>query len=287
MSSQQEIARARRAYAEELRATAPVLRDERVVEAFATVPRERFLGPGPWTILPGVRPQVTYRTPDTDPIRLYHDVLVPLDAERGINNGQPSLWAYMFDRLGLAAGERVLQVGAGTGYYAAILAELVGPHGRLTAVEYDSQLAARAADALVPWRQVELVHGDGATVDPGEVDAVVAFAGVTHPAPLWLDRLAGGGRLMVGLTGPDWWGFMLLATRAGEAFHADALGPVGIIPFVGRDEAAAQRLGRAMTRLKGKPPPIASLHRGTPPERARDVWYHGPGFWLSRRPIKA
>ncbi len=280
------LAAARRAFAEELRAVAPVRNNERVVEAFATVPRERFLGPGPWKILPGTRPSQSYTTPDADPARIYHDVLVPLDDARGVNNGQPSLWAYMFDQLGAEPGERVLQVGAGTGYYTAILAELVGRQGRVTAVEYDAELAARAAGNLEPWPQVSLIEGDGATADAGEVDVVVAFAGMTHPAPLWLDRLSEGGRLMIGLTGPDKWGFMLLATRAGEAFHARSLGPCGIIPFVGRDADAAERFGKALARLKGEEVPVAALHRGAPPQaRRREVWHRGPGFWLSRRPL--
>lgn len=286
LSAEERLEAARRAFAEELRAVAPVRRNDRVVEAFAAVPRERFLGPGPWKILPGGRPSQAYRTPDGDPAHLYHDVLVPLDEAREINNGQPSLWAYMFDRLDARPGERVLQVGAGTGYYTAILAELVGGRGRVTAVEYDADLAARAAANLRPWPQVKLVHGDGATVDAGEVDLIVAFAGMTHPAPLWLERLSEGGRLMMGLTAPDKWGFMLLAIRAGDAFHAESLGPCGIIPFVGRDEASAERLGTALERLKGKDVPIASLHRGAPPQAAkRHVWHWGPGFWLSRRAL--
>ncbi len=288
MANQDQIVAARRAYAEELRATSPVLRNESVVEAFATVPRERFLGPGPWTILPGPRSDMKYVTPDADPRRVYHDVLVPLDEAQDINNGQPSLWAYMFDQLNLRPGERVFQVGAGTGYYTAILAELVGRQGRVTAVEYDANLAAQAAENTSPWSQIDLVQGDGATFDPGEVDLVVAFAGVTHPVPLWLDRLAVGGRLLVGLTATNWWGFMLLATRTEAGFEAQALGPAGFVPFVGRDEEAGERLGKALKRLRGKPIPISSLHRGGPPESAkRQVWYAGPGFWLSRKQLSS
>lgn len=284
MANENEIIAARRAYAEELRATSPVLRNESVVKAFATVPRERFLGPGPWTILPGPRSDKKYVTPDDDPRRVYHDVLVPLDASQDINNGQPSLWAYMFDQLDVRSGERLLQIGAGTGYYTAILAEMVGTSGTVTAVEYDRDLAAKAAENTASWPQIDLVHGDGATHDPGEVDLVVAFAGLTHPIPLWLDRLAIGGRLLVGLTANNWWGFMLLATRTQTGFEAQALGGAGFVPFVGRDTEAGERLGKAIKRLKGKPIPIKSLHRGDPPEGSkRNVWYWGPGFWLSRR----
>jgi protein-L-isoaspartate(D-aspartate) O-methyltransferase len=62
----------------------------------------------------------------------------------------------------------------------AILAEIVGPDGRVTAVEYDEALAARARTNLGDWPQVEVVHGDGRNHDPGEVDVVIVFAGSTH-----------------------------------------------------------------------------------------------------------
>src|SRR5205807_3817362 len=68
-----------------------------VVDAFATVPRERFVGPGPWQIKSPMRMGDYWTTPDADPRNVYHDALIALDAERGINNGQPSLWIALFD----------------------------------------------------------------------------------------------------------------------------------------------------------------------------------------------
>ena len=89
-----------------------------------------------------------WTTPDADPRNVYHDTLIALDAERGINNGQPSLWIALFDELGIAAGERVVHLGCGTGYYSAIAAELVGTDGTVTAIEIDAPLASRARTAL-------------------------------------------------------------------------------------------------------------------------------------------
>jgi protein-L-isoaspartate(D-aspartate) O-methyltransferase len=203
----------------------------------------------------------------------------------------PSFWAHNFDQLDLRRGERVLQVGAGTGYYSAILAEMAGPQGRVTAVEYDAELAARARANLEGWRQVEVVAGDGRTHDAGEVDAIVVFAGSTHPAPLWLDRLGEGGRLIMPLTGENRWGFMLRAIRQarapGDAFEARAIGRVGIFPCAGgHDEDAAKRLERLLKDAFRSPAadlPIRALHRGEP-KAAQRVWYHGPGFWLERTP---
>jgi len=151
-------------YAEDLALRTPV-RNRSVVEAFAAVPRERFLGPGPWQILPLSRPDQPFTTPDAAPHWLYHDVLVAIDPARHLNNGMPSFWAHNFDRLDLTPGERVLQVGAGTGYYSAILAEMVGPQGRVVAIEHDAELAARAGVNLAQWGWVEAVAGDGRTHD--------------------------------------------------------------------------------------------------------------------------
>src|SRR5262249_13059291 len=178
---------------------------------------------------------------------LCHDVLVVIDPARGLNNGMPSFWAHKLDQLDLRRGERVLQVGAGTGYFSAVLAEIVGPQGHVTAVEFEPELADRARDNLASWSQVEVVAGDGRTYDAGDLDAIVVFAGSTHPAPLWLDRLAEGGRLIMPLTGENRWGFMLRALRRGDTFDAAAIGAVGIYPCAGgRDVEAARRLTQAM-----------------------------------------
>ncbi len=128
----------RRAYAEELRVAGPVRDNPKVIEAFAKVPREKFLPPGPWTLH---SPAVSWRTPDANPAWVTHNVLISLDKRKNLNNGSPSMWAYLFDHLSLKPGERVLQVGAGSGYYTAILAELVGRSGHIRAIEYDKRLA--------------------------------------------------------------------------------------------------------------------------------------------------
>jgi protein-L-isoaspartate(D-aspartate) O-methyltransferase len=87
-----------------------------------------------------------WTTDDADPRRLCHDVLVAIDETRRLNNGQPSLWAARFDQLGLKPGDRVIHVGAGLRYYSAILAEIVGPSGEVTAIEIDPGLAERARE---------------------------------------------------------------------------------------------------------------------------------------------
>src|SRR5580704_19729466 len=87
------IEAARRSYAEELRFTAHI-RSRAVFTAFAAVPRERFLGAGPWRVRSPRDMAEYWTTEDGDPRAVYHDVLIALDERRQINNGQPSLWAF-------------------------------------------------------------------------------------------------------------------------------------------------------------------------------------------------
>src|SRR5688572_33395854 len=96
------------------------LRHRAVRDAYAAVPRERFLGPGPWLVL---EPDMAgyQRTSDDDPAQVYRNVVVSLDPAKALNNGQPTFWAFLFDRLEPRPGERAIHIGAGTGYYSAIL----------------------------------------------------------------------------------------------------------------------------------------------------------------------
>ena len=140
MDAQAELRIVRAAYAKQVLAAASVA-NAGLAQAFAAIPREDFLGPGPWLVLRWLRDYVP--TPDDDPVYLYTDDLVALVPERRVNNGQPSLHAHLIHRALPTVGEHVVHVGTGTGYYTAILAHLVGPSGRVTGIEYDGSLAAR------------------------------------------------------------------------------------------------------------------------------------------------
>ncbi|WP_407186853.1 protein-L-isoaspartate O-methyltransferase family protein [Bradyrhizobium centrosematis] len=282
------LAAARRWYAEDLRYKVPVLRNPQLIEAFASVPREQFVGPGPWRIISDPYSDA-FLTSDTDPRWLYHDVLVTIDANRNLNNGMPSFWARNLEHLDVARGERVLQVGAGTGYYSAVLAEMVGSAGRVTAVETDQTLAPQAKANLANWPQVDVVSGDGRTVDVGELDVVIVFAGSTHPSRLWLDRLVEGGRLLMPLTDDSWRGFLLRVIRRRNRFEASSIGAVSVYPCTGgRDEEAGKRLHAALEGLPTGKVPIRALHVGDPKsDDAEKVWFQGAGFWLERKPVEA
>jgi protein-L-isoaspartate(D-aspartate) O-methyltransferase len=284
-----EIARARRRFAKELRYVAHVTSPD-VVAAFASVPRERFVGEGPWNLVSPIRGLGYWQTADADPVHLYHDVLVAIDPRRGLNNGQPSLWARLFDELRLEAGQHAMHVGAGTGYYTAILAELVGPKGRVTAIEIDPDLARRTRENLDgDWPQVEVVAGDGFAYRPPVLtDAIIVNAGVSHIAPAWLDGLAPeNGRLLVPLTSANRTGAFLMITRNGgttQRYAARHVCYTGIIPCVGgRDAEAEKRLAAALARSDFST--IHSLRR--PPEEPDDTcWLAGDGWWLSTASIE-
>src|SRR6185295_313824 len=96
-------------------------------------------------------------------------------------------------------GDRVLHIGAGLGYYTAILAELAGPTGSVVGYEVDAGLAARAEAALASRPTVRIEAGD-ASAPIGPFDAIFVNAGCTHPRSEWLAALAPGGRLVIPLT---------------------------------------------------------------------------------------
>jgi protein-L-isoaspartate(D-aspartate) O-methyltransferase len=282
------IAAARQAYAEELRFTAPI-RNAAVVKAFATVPREHFLGPGPWRLLSPMSVAKYWTTDNADPRHIYHDVLVAIDEKRRLNNGQPSLWAHLYDQLDPTRGSHVVHVGAGTGYYSAVLAEIVGPTGQVTAIEIDPSLAARAQENLASaWQQAKVIAADGFAFRPEQpADTVIVNAGVTHLSQAWLDMLAAeNGRLLVPLTNAEnWGGFLLITRRAGETrlYPARFVHHVGIVPCIGgRDREAESRLKEALT--KAPLTAVQSLRRA-PEEPDASCWLAGDGWWLSTAPV--
>jgi protein-L-isoaspartate(D-aspartate) O-methyltransferase len=281
-----ELTRARAAFAECLREEAG-LRSADLVRAFATVPREDFLGPGPWkVVVPSASVLIEYRdTPDADPRRLYKNVLVAIDPARRLNNGEPASLARWLDALDLAPGDRVLHVGCGLGYYTAVAAETVGG-GRVVGVEIDPDLAARARENLARWANVSVVAGDGSEVSAGSFDAIFVNAGATDVCRKWTDQLAAAGRLLVpltvGLPGMDAGiGEMLLVTRRPVGFAARFVSPVAIFHCAGARTEEAERLLQ-QTYARGGEGAVRSLRLD---QHAADAgcWLHGPWSCISLR----
>ena len=183
-----------RSYYAKLICTAAKLDDPRIEEAFRSVKREPFAGPGPWWLNLGGHPYV--QTPDDDPAFLYQNQLLALDREREINIGMPSAHAYWLGASNVKEGETVVQVGAGSGYYTAILAHLVSTSGRVYAYEIDEGLAARARDNLRDAHQVELRTQSGIAADLPLADLIYVCAGAAQPSRTWLDALRPKGRLL-------------------------------------------------------------------------------------------
>jgi protein-L-isoaspartate(D-aspartate) O-methyltransferase len=277
----------RQFYAEEVCAIAGVV-DPVLVGAFATVPRERFLGPGPWSIavtelLPSDPP---YRiSPDGDPAHVLHNVVVAIDPARQLNNGHPSALAAWIAALRVRRGDRVVHVGCGVGYYTAILAELVGPDGSVTGIEVDTELAARAQENLADRSWVTVVAGDGTHV-PSPVDAIFVNAGCTRPHEPWLDALAPAGRLLLPLTGgrgPHGVGAFVRIVREPDRFSASWISRVGIYACaIARDPSESDVIGELISSMRGGSPllPLRTLRR-TPHDRGADCVLHTDQYCLS------
>lgn len=229
---------ARKFYAQLMAANAGSA-DPRLEEAFSAVPREAFLGPGPWTVVAG-RALITgngkITTPSADPIHIYQDVLVALDADKGINNGEPALHAMWIGKIAARAGEAVTHIGAGTGYYTALLARLVSP-GLVTAFELEADLAARAAKNLAAYDNVTVVHGDAVASDLPPSDIIYVNAGVVAPAAAWLRALKLGGRMIFPWRPAERIGLAVMVTRTRQGFACDPFMRSWFIPCVGASVA--------------------------------------------------
>jgi protein-L-isoaspartate(D-aspartate) O-methyltransferase len=267
----------RHAFAAEVTRRAGV-RDPRIEAAFAAVPREDFVGSPPWRVGSGAFGSGRV----SDPARLYEDVLVGIDARRGINNGQPSLHAQTLDALGVKEGETIVQVGAGAGYYTAILATLVGHKGRVVAYEIEPDIAERAAANLARHPQVEVRARSGVDDLPA-ADAIIVNAAATHPLRAWLDALKPGGRLVFPLQAAGSTGAMLIVSRPerGEAWPARLLSRVVFIACAGAQDAeTGRRLDQAFR--PGGTERVRSLRFGDAP--CDSDWVRGDGWALSTEP---
>jgi protein-L-isoaspartate(D-aspartate) O-methyltransferase len=213
----------RRAYAGRISRLAGI-DNPRIERAFAEIPREDFLPPPPWTVISS---GTAVQSDDLSDI--YSDALVALDREHGINNGEPALHAAWLDAVDPRPGDRAIHVGAGTGYYTAILAALVGPRGHVDAYEIQEALAEAAKRNLRGLAPVD-VHAEsafGRTLPAADV--IYVNAGVVAPDPEWLRALAPGGRLIFPWQPLSDWGQAMLVTRRQGGFRAMPLMAVGFI----------------------------------------------------------
>ena len=174
----------------------------------------------------------------------YEDRPLPIGSDQTIS--QPFIVAVMIESLGLQAGDTVLEIGAGSGYVAALLSEITQ---NVYAIERIQSLVEFAMSNLATtgYSNVQLRHGDGTNGWPeaGPFDAILVSAGAPH-VPRTLERqLRFGGRMIIPI-GPDPNNQTLVRiTRLGEdKFETEDLGDVRFVPLIGEEGWHLNHLGR-------------------------------------------
>lgn len=177
------------------------IRTERVAEAFRAVPRHLFL-------------------PGMEPAGVYVDEVIPVkwqpDGRVISSSSQPAIMAEMLEQLSVEQGQRVLEIGTGTGYNAALLAHLVGTGGSVTTLDIDADLTEQASLHLraAGLAGIDVVCADGADGWPpgAPYDRIIVTAGARELSPAWMGQLAERGRLVLPLS--------LRGTQRSVAFEA-------------------------------------------------------------------
>jgi len=192
------------------------IHDERVLAALRSVPREHFV-------------------PEPLRDRAYEDCALPIGLEQTIS--QPFTVAFMCQEARIAATDRVLEIGTGSGYGAAVLAELAQAVYTIERIEelYD---AASSRLAALGYNNVEVYHRDGTLglAEEAPFDAIVVAAGAEAVPDAYLKQVADGGRIImpIGFIGAQQ---MVRLTRRGTQWQQDMLGGFGFVPLVsGEDE---------------------------------------------------
>jgi methyltransferase of FxLD system len=205
-----------------------LLRGGELERAFAAVPRHAFL-------------------PEVPLDRVYSGSVIPTKHDKaGIaisSSSEVAVMICMVEMLELQRGHRVLEIGAGTGYNAAILATLVGDEGVVTTIELDPAFAAEARAHLeaAGFARVHVLARDGwdGDAERAPFDRIIATASVSDISPNWIDQLSGDGRIVVPLAtelGPQ----ILVAFRKdGDDLASVATRPGGFMPLRGPNTSAA------------------------------------------------
>jgi protein-L-isoaspartate(D-aspartate) O-methyltransferase len=212
---------------ENLCTTGGVLRDQTVREALEKVPRHRFL--------PGVPLE-----------QAYADVAIPTHWQDQIaisSASQPAIVAIMLQQLRITPGANVLEIGAGTGYNAALLSELVGPEGHVTTLDIDPEIVAEAAEHLgvAGYTNVRAVTGDGAAGWPESApyDRIILTVGASDIAPAWFQELQEEGVLVL----PLWLGGLELSVafrKQAGSLIGESQTPCGFMRLRGEESGAEQ-----------------------------------------------
>jgi protein-L-isoaspartate(D-aspartate) O-methyltransferase len=264
------------------------IRDERIAAALRDVPRHLFL--------PHLPPEEAY---------LDDAIVTKRDAEGQpiSSSSQPAIMAIMLHQLALAPGLRVLEIGAGTGYNAALISHIVGPSGAVISIDIEPDLveAARGHLASAGYPDVTVVAADGADGYPpgAPYDRVIATVGVSDLAPAWLSQSGPGARIVVPL---DVRGSQLAVAfgQAGTHWASRSIAPCGFMrmrgSLAGPERTVVLQPGLSimlpdgLTLADGREvdgAALAAFLDGPPVELAADVRtsslqvFWGLGLWLA------
>lgn len=236
-----------------------------VEQAMRTVPRHVFLPGFPIDEAYAEQPVVTHR--DADGAALS-------------SASQPSCVAGMLERLDVQLGHRVLEIGAGTGYNAALLAHLSGLNGRVTSIDIIPSVAedARRHLAAAGYGNVHVVCDDGelGCAEDAPYDRIIVTAGAWDIPPAWLEQLAPGGRIVIPLRIR---GFTceIALEREGQGWRSRSCEPSGFIPMRGaeyrpeRDVPVAED-GKAELRIEGDLPADPEALRRAVEQPPVEIW---------------
>lgn len=190
------------------------IRDPKILEAFRSVPREKFLS------------------------EEYADLAYgdhPLPIEAGQTISQPYIVALMIQAAEIKPGDSVLEVGAGSGYAAALISRIAS---KVVAIERQHDLVEVAAERMLRlgYDNVKIAEGDGTRGYPEEApfDAILAAASGSHVPDAWVEQLAPGGRIVMPVGEPGWVQKLVKVTKgpAGKLITED-LGGVRFVPLIG------------------------------------------------------
>ena len=190
--------------------------DPKILEAFKAVPREQFLSEAYAELAYGDHP-------------------LPIEAGQTIS--QPYIVALMIEAAEIKAGDKVLEVGAGSGYAAAVMSRIAG---KVVAIERQGELVQVASERMqrLGYDNVEIVEGDGTRGWPAEApfDAILAAASGSHVPDSWVEQLADGGRIVMPVGEPNWIQKLVKVTKGpkGKLITED-LGGVRFVPLIGEE----------------------------------------------------
>lgn len=188
--------------------------EQPIIDAFLAVPREEF-----------VSPEYAHLA--------YGDHPLPIEAGQTIS--QPYIVALTIQAAGIKPGEKVLEVGAGSGYAAAVISRIAG---KVIGIERQHDLVeiARQRIARLGYANVEIIEGDGTKGCPeyAPFDAIVAAASGSHVPKSWIEQLADDGRIVMPVGSPDWVQELIKVTKGPNGkLIQESLGGVRFVPLIG------------------------------------------------------